>query len=62
MALAKRGDGKWLLFGASRYSAAASMFNAIKNHKNHIGPVGVFGNAAQCDKYADQLGSTAVSR
>ena len=38
------------------------MFNAIRNHKNHMGPVGVIGSAVQCAQYPGQLGSTAVTR
>ena len=42
--------------------AAAQKSNAIKNHKNHIGPVGVIGSAVQCAQNEDHDGSTAVTR
>jgi hypothetical protein len=42
--------------------AAAQKSNASKNHKNHIGPVGVIGSAVQCAQNEDQDGSTAVTR
>ena len=38
------------------------MFNAMRNHKNHIGPVGVIGSAFHCDQNAGQSGSAAVRR
>src|SRR5262245_33504600 len=48
--------------GASQKSAAATMLNRSKTHKNHIGPLGQNGSAIQCDQNADQLVSTAVTR
>ena len=55
---------QWFLWEllALNIAAAAQKSNAIKNHKNHIGPVGVIGSAVQCAQNEDQDGSTAVTR